>query len=433
MSLLEQNLQLLEKQNAIQSAPAYAAFEPVFEQHAIDAAFLWLLRSQVINSSTLHTAEDIAEMDGRIAGNLQGLLAAGPLGWDVCLQQLELEEAGETFVAAVLAFQSADAAKMKLVCEIARNNPEMVAGLISAFGWINETAARQWSERFLLVKDSYYRFLGVAACCIRRIDPKQQLSAILQEPEILEQDARLHARCLRLIGEMKRYDLVPALNQAMNSEDELIQFWANWSAVLLGNQAAADKLKAHVLQNRDDQDRALMLLLNYLPLDKSREWLAQISQDPENLRTVIKSAGILGDTQVIPWLIKQMHDPQQARIAGLSFNLMTGIDLELSNLSKENVIEFEDNPDGDIEDDAESEDNDLAWPDPVKVRSFWDKHGSSYGSGKRYFMGKPVESENLKSVVYAGNQRQRACAALKLAVLEPDKVLQNIAVTTVQL
>lgn len=433
MSLLKQQLKSIQKQNITQQAPGFAAFEGIVDQQAIDAAFLWLQRSQVVSTSTLYTAEDITELEHRIAGHLQGLLSAGPLGWTICLDQLELEEAGETFVAAVIAFLSSDTNKLKRVCERARDNTEMSKGLISAFGWISEATAQQWIERFLLVKDSYYRYLGVAACSIRRIDPEQQLIRLFQEQEILEQDIQLHARCLRLVGELKRHDLVPALNQAMNAEDETVKFWAYWSAALLGNQVAAHKMGTYVLGNEEFQDRALSMLFNSLSIEQAREWLSGISREPSNLRTVIKAAAIVGDTEVMPWLIQQMHDPIQARIAGLSFSLMTGIDLEASSFSKDVVIEFEDNPEGEIEDDAESEDSELAWPDPIRIRSFWDKNVASFEPHTRYFMGQPVEAENLQSVLNTGNQRQRSDAALKLAVLESDTILHNTAVPSVKL
>ena len=431
MSLLKQQLQAVQKQTA--QSQTLAAYEGMIDQHAVDAAFLWLLRSQVVSDSTLYDAEDIAELDQRIAAHLRGLFSAGRIGWEISLNQLEFEEAGETFVAAVIAFLSSDANKMKLVCEKARGNSEMTLGLISAFGWINDAIATQWSERFLSVKDAYYRYLGIAACSIRRIDPQQQLTRLLQDPEVLEPDAQLHARCLRLIGEMKRYDLVPALNQAMNADDPDIKFWAYWSAALLGNQAAVAHLKPYVVESDQYHETALNMIFNTLSVERSREWLSELSKDPGNLRTLIKAAAISGDTQVIPWLIQQMHDPGVARIAGLSLSMMTGVDLEASKLDKEIEIAFEDNPEGEIEDDAENEDSDLPWPDPIRIRSWWDKQASSYQPTERYFLGKVIDADALKSAMQNGNQRQRSDAALKLAVLESNTILHNTAVPSVKL
>ena len=153
------------------------------------------------------------------------------------------------------------------------------------------------------------------------------------------------------------------------------------------------------------------------------------------MRVVIQAAGIIGETPVIPWLIKQMHEPEVARIAGLAFTLMTGVDLEQAQLDKEVEIEFEDNPESEIEDDADAEhdDSDLPWPDPIKLRSFWDKNEQSYQAGERYFLGKPVEPDTLNKALQNGNQLQRSTTAIKLAVLESNEILLNIATPRVNM
>ena len=426
MSRLAQQVDAAHKQNVSRSTPEFAAFGPIIEQHATDAAFLWLLRSQVVYNSTLYLQEDIDELDQRINGHLDGLLAAGQLGWEICLQQLEMEDAGEAFVAAVIAFNSGDTAKMKTVCNTTQEHPEMIPGLVSALGWINETTAQPWIDRFLGVKDPRYHYLGVATCSLRRLDPGQVLTNLLQHDDI-DQHSQLYARCLRLVGEMKRVDLVPALNQAMNAEDKDVKFWACWSAALLGNKAAIEQLKPYVLEENEHQNAALQIVCNSLSIEQARQWIAEISKDPANLRIVIQAAGIIGETQVIPWLIKQMHDPLVARIAGLAFTMMTGVDLEQSQLDKEVEIEFEDNPEGEIEDDAEHDDSDLPWPDPIKLRSFWDKNEQTYQAGERYFLGDIIGSDTLKGALQNGNQLQRSTAAIKLAVLESNEIVLNTA------
>jgi uncharacterized protein (TIGR02270 family) len=395
-----------------------AAFIGIIEQHATDAAFLWLLRSQV-KSSTLYSREDMYELDQRIAGHIQALISAGLLGWEVCLQQLEYEEAGETFVAAVVAFNDGDAEKIKLVCESALANPATAPGLVSALGWVNESTAQFWIDRFLSVVDPKYRYLGMAVCSIRRLDPKQQLITILQDAGTRQQP-KLHARALRLIGEIKRHDLLPALNQAMDSGHDNVRFWANWSAILLGNSAAINSMLPYVLEDNELKERALQAAFNSLPVDESRQWISEISKDPSQVSTIIKATAIIGDPQAIPWLINQMNNPDYARKAGLSFSLITGLDLEINNLDKEVDVAFKDNPEGDIEDDAENEDADLVWPDPQKVQRFWQQHGNSMQYGQRYFIGNPITSEWLNQVIQNGNQLQRNAAAIKLAIVESD-------------
>lgn len=423
-----QQIKSASTEKVVSVTSGMTAFLDIIEQHATDAAFLWLLRSQ-IKTSTLYTREDIFDLDQRIAGHLQALISTELLGWEICLQQLQYEEAGETFVAAVIAFQSGDVAKIKMVCEAAMVNPQMSPGLASALGWVNENTAQSWIERFLSVSDAKYRYLGIVASSIRRCDPKQQLTKILQDENITQQ-AELHARALRLIGEIKRHDLIPALNQAMDAEHISVRFWSNWSAALLGNEAAIHNLKAYVLEENEHKEQALQLVFNSLPVDQARHWISELSQDPLQLQTIIKATAILGDPHAVPWLIQQMQQPLSARLAGLSFSLLTGIDLEQYKLDKEVVVAFKDNPEGDIEDDAENADSDLPWPEPEKIQAFWQQHGQSLQPGQRYFMGRAITSESLKQVLQSGNQQQRSAAALKLTMLELNTTLLNIAMPT---
>lgn len=426
MSLLTQQIKSIHQQQVNPVSTGHAAFRDIAEQHATDAAFLWLLRSQVVDASTLYDQQDINELDRRIHAHLEGVQAAGALGWEICLQQMELEDAGETFVAAVTAFNSGDTARMKYVCATALTQPEMIPGLVSALGWINPETAQYWIDRFLQVNDPQYHYLAIASCSLCRQDPGQALVSLLKSSSI-DQHPQLYARCIRLIGELKRVDLMPALNQAMNAEDDEVKFWAYWSASLLGNKTAAQSLQSYLVSDNEHHILALQMVFSSLTIEQSRQIISIISKDSANLRIVIQAAGALGEPQVIPWLIQQMHIPELARIAGLSFSLITGLDLEQSQLIKAVDIPFEDNPQGDISDDAAQDDNDLPWPDPIKVRSYWEKNSELLQTGVCYFLGKPVEVDALNEALQNGNQLQRSYASIKLAILESSAPLPNNA------
>ena len=426
----EQHINSSTQTTPRKSAENTAAFIHIVEQYTTDAAFLWMLRSDAVKS-TLYSKDDVSELDMRINGLLDGLQASDELAWEVCQQQLDFEEAGETFVAAMYAFQSGDAGKIQLVCEKGLGNAEMRRGLISAMGWVEPAIAHFWIERFLGVIDPRYRYLGLAACSVRRHDPRHLLTHLITDKKIMEQP-EVHARALRLIGELKRQDLTPALNQAMELEDEGIKFWAHWSAIILGNRACVERLKPYVMKDNAYKERALMLVFNVLPVMDARKWISEISSDLKQNRNIISTTAILGDPHAIGWLIQQMQKPLYARVAGLSFNLITGIDLEQTDLHKVVANPLPDSEDDDFEDPAENIDGDLPWPDPLLVRAFWDQHGHALQIGQRYFMGQPVNSASLKQVLATGNQFQRHAAALKLVLLDPAEALLNTASPNIQ-
>ena len=61
------------------------------------------------------------------------------------------------------------------------------------------------------------------------------------------------------------------------------------------------------------------------------------------------------------------------------------------------------------------------------MKKSWDKNRGLFQNGTRYLLGKPITIEWLKSVLRDGRQRQRAAAALELAIRNPGQPLFNVA------
>lgn len=404
----------------------FAAFANITEQNASEAAFLWLLRSQAV-TSPLYFPADIKELEDRLEANLEGLSVAGELGWQVCVDQLIYEEPGEIFTAAVVALRSRNAARIKMVCELGLRTAAMTKGLISAFGWVEAEIARFWIERFLSVTDPNYRMLGLAVCSARREDPGKYFLTILQDPD-LNKYPRTHGRALRLIGELNRHELVPALNAAMGSPHADVRFWANWSAALLGNTAAIQNLKPYLLEPYELADKALYMVFSGLPVNVARKWITEMTEKPVLIRPVIKAIGVLGDPHAVPWLIQQMHQPELARLAGWSFSQITGIDLEAAHLDMDPPAGIETGPSDDIEDEDVSidADEDLPWPDVRKIAKLWQVHNQLLQAGQRYFQGQEITKQLLAQVFVKANQQQKELAALQRALLDKHTALVNI-------
>lgn len=403
----------------------FSAFANIAEQNASEAAFLWLLRSQAVTSSQYYPF-DIRELEGRIEANLDGLSAVGELGWQVCADQLVYEEPGEIFTAAVVSLRSRNAARIKMVCELALTTPEMTKGLISALGWIETDIAKFWMQRFLSVSDPKYRMLGLAACSVRREDPGKYFLLILQDPD-LEKYPVLHARALRLIGELNRNDLVPALNAAMNTDDPIVKFWANWSLALFGNQASVINLKPYLMEDSKLSNKAVQLVFSLLPINEGRKWIGELATKPELKRIMIKAIGILGDPHAIPWLIQQMTNDEMARIAGWAFSQISGIDLESSNLVNEQAEDIETGPTDAAEDEniEMDEDEDLPWPNAQKISRLWQVHHQLLQPGLRYFQGQEVTKQVLAHIFVSANQQQKELAALQRAIHDKNTMLVN--------
>src|SRR5690606_23281442 len=140
--------------------------------------------------------------------------------------------------------------------------------------------------------------------------------------------AKLYARAIRLVGELKRRDLIPALQVAITSENPEVSFWANWSAVVLGDRARLHNLQQTVLNDGVFQKKAIDLALRGLSIEDARQLIGLLAKDTKNAREVIYATAVLGDPQAVPWLIQQMRMPEFSRVSGEAFTTITGIELE---------------------------------------------------------------------------------------------------------
>src|SRR5262249_51964936 len=89
---------------------------------------------------------------------------------------------------------------------------------------------------------------------------------------------------------------------------------------------------------------------------------------------------------------------------------------------------FEAGPNEDPEDDnvALDPDDDLPWPDPALVKKWWESRRGSFSKDTRYLLGQPITAESLRQSLKTAYQRQRAAAALELALLKPGRPLFEV-------
>jgi uncharacterized protein (TIGR02270 family) len=110
-------------------------FIAIIEQHAEEAAFLWLLHFQAIKTPNQDPAR-LAQLEKRINAHVKGLIMAGDDGWNCCAQALEAYgEVGEVFAAAMLALHDSDKDRLETVLQAVETTPETAKGMISALGW----------------------------------------------------------------------------------------------------------------------------------------------------------------------------------------------------------------------------------------------------------------------------------------------------------
>lgn len=403
-----------------------AAFAHFYERYADDAAFLWLLHSAAVEFPH-YTSKDIVELEQRIERYLDGLMTAPEESWVVCENAMSMG-VSEVFVASVLAFRSLEVTKIQRVIEVGLSDELNHAGLISAMAWLPGRIVHSWIKKFLKSKDLDHKYLALAVCSARREDPAEYLQAILTREDCIKHPL-VYPRALRLVGELKRFDLLSLLQQGMASDNSAAVFWSCWSSILMGDRAQATKLQSFVLQENPFQIDAVEICFRALPIEQARNWVSLLSKNPEQLRLVIKATAILGDPQAVNWLIGQMQIPAFMRLAGEAFTWITGIDLVEHKLALESLPDLDKHlPEETNDEDVEmSEDEYLPFPDVNKVAAVWQKYQQRFVVGQRYFMGKLISADHLNEIYANGKQRQRRAAALELALIHPEQFLLNYA------
>ncbi len=394
----------------------------IINQHAEEASFLWLQRDTAVQEPH-YSLEDLVKLDNRIEANIDGLRIAGDEGWQICKEQLAWEEAGEVFVGAVLAFENGDESRIQEVIELGSSNPELARGIISALGWLSFEQAEKHIQKLLSADSSELRRIGIAASAIHRHNPGSKLSDAVKNDDPL-----LKARALKAAGELGRSDLGPFLQYSLNSKDEECQFYAAWSATLLGLKEALPVLKTIALKDESYSEESVKMALRLMDPVNASGWIKELAQSPEHIYKAVIGTGIAGDPVMIPWLITLMDNNEIARVAGESFTMITGVDLAYEDLEGEWPEGFEAGPTESPEDeDVELDpDEDLPWPEQGLIQKWWDQNNGSFQEGKRYLSGKPITTEWCQQVLREGKQRQRAAAATELAISNPGQPLFEV-------
>ena len=400
-----------------------AAISSVLDQHAEGASFLWGLRNAAVGAPH-YSLVDLAKLDGRVEGHLDGLRIAGEEAWQLCRKELASQEPGEVFAAAVLAFDGGKEEQIAEVITVAATQPVLARGLISGLGWLSYQQAEPHIDKLLGSKSAALRRFGIAAAAIHRRDRGKPLA-----DAVFDVDPLLKARALRAVGELGRLDLRPILERNLKVEDEECRFWAAWSSVLLRDRFAIPVLRSFASSKSRRGEQALTLALRRMDLESARAWQHELAQKADTQRLSVIGAGAIGDPALVPWLIEQIAVPDLARVAGESFTMITGTDLAYEDLDGKKPEGFESGPTDDPNDENVEMDPDdnLPWPAPDLVSNWWKKHQSEFVAGTRYLLGKPITEDGLRTVLRAGRQRQRAAAALELAMLNPGQPLFNVA------
>jgi uncharacterized protein (TIGR02270 family) len=382
----------------------------VIGQHAGDAAFLWTQRTRAVGEPH-YALRDLANLDERVEAHLDGLRFAEGAGWEACRENVASEGPGEAFALGVLAFGGGDRSRVEAALTMELPPERARRSLASALGWIEPAQAAPWLRELVGSPLPARRALGIAGFAVQRQDPGPALAAAVEDV-----DAAVRARTFRAAGELKRRDLRPALRAHLADRDGTAKLWAAWSLVLMGDPSGMPHLLRAVRERSPFAERALRLALPALAAAERKLLLADLAALPASQPLSVIGMGAGGDPGAVPLLLDLMSKPKLARLAGEAFSMITGADLSYLDLDQEPP------PGGD---EAEEEalalgyESNLPWPSPPRVARWWSENGKRFTPGTRHLRGARIDRASCLATLAQGTQRQRAAAALELALIDP--------------
>jgi uncharacterized protein (TIGR02270 family) len=396
--------------------------QPVAQQHADDAAFLAMQRLRLLEGPEPRL-EQLLRLDRRLAANLDGLRLAGEDGRALTDAALVTPSSGAVFAVAAERLQARDTRRLELLLALVESVPETYEGLLAAFTWVERGQLSGIVAALLGEQRRWRRAFGMAVCAAHRVDPH-----IAQQRWVEDADPLVRARALQAAGELGLRELVSSCVASMADDEPHVQFWAAWSAVLLGDREhALNALIAYGLSRNSFRARSFRLALQATELGTAHTILQRVAPSDERSRRLIEGSGIAGDPAYVSWLLKEMQEPTTARLAGEAFTLITGVNLGPAALDRPAPENYEPGPNGDPDEqnvDVDPDDG-LPWPDHVRIQRWWSANANRYTKGIRYFMGAPLSVEHCSRVLKTGYQRQRILAAHYLCLLQPGTTLFN--------
>lgn len=382
------------------------------QRHLDQASFLWSSRAALLRRADI-TLNDIGDRDERIEAHLDGIRIGQARGWQACLAALGNAGAGEVFVAALMALEFDTQARLAPLLELVDAEPGLWRGWVGALGWASARDLRGTANRLLSSSVALRRRSGVLACMLHRADPGALLAALL-----CDDDPTVRAVALHAAGVLGRRDLLPAVLAVCHEAhaDDVCRFWAAWSGALLGDRGETLEVLAQSVLEADAlapglRQRAFRLLLLCAVREQGRRTFSELVRRG-HLRLAVEGAGWLGDPLCIPWLVDRSEDPRLARLAGQSWTFITGVELVHEGLAMRA-------PEGMKDDEHETEDRGLPWPDPAMLRAWWSLRARCFGQETSFFLGQARSMSTCVNALRNGTQRQRAVAAELACVLQP--------------
>ncbi|WP_281557385.1 hypothetical protein [Thalassomonas sp. RHCl1] len=268
------------------------------------------------------------ELHQRLMANLEGLMLSGDYGWSLCQQSLENEanSASEHFIVAFLAFEFNDIRYVKNMLGNAFIDSSFFKATSNALCWRSWKKAQFWASQFSQSEKINDRLLGLQAF---RYHQQQAPLSLKTAVETCFNSQHKVARDFLLTNVItdKETELLPVLTPFISNELNAGNFNLICKCISLQGVQLIDRLLPFISQENSNQEAAVAFVFSRIAVPKRCQWLNYLKAHPNDIRLLLIAIGAMADSQYLDWVIKQMDSPEYARLAGKTFSLLTGIDL----------------------------------------------------------------------------------------------------------
>jgi uncharacterized protein (TIGR02270 family) len=387
-------------------------------KHAEDAAFVWTLRESSLRHGGDNQRSRLA-LDLRLDAHLDGLTLAGEAGFAACLDLLEtFGSPAELFAAAAVALGLNNPSFLDGLLEYTGRSKAHQRALVSAFGVQMFEHVEHMLREWLISKDPARISLALAAYAVHVRDPGAMLNAALEHSEHV-----VVQRAVRLAGVLGRTDTAGRLRQYRTVEIE-----TEVALALALLHQADSETRARLETAVFDPARAASVFARLVELAPQQASARILDwQERGDAANAIKAIAVLGDVGHVPSLIRWMDNPIHARRAGEAFARITGLDLSLFGLERQDPPENPDDPDTELP--VFDPDAALRWPSSVAAARCFAAHSDRFDRNLRYLEGVAVgqtrgvrNAQHLRDLIriaQQGSSHSRRAAAEQLAMAWP--------------
>lgn len=400
-------------------------------QH-LEGAISLVLRRMLAARECHYSLNDIVSLDDQLQTHRDALET---VDHEACsIAERVKSDSAMTFVQCVLSEEIDSDSSCKCLTNDAICCPERTQYFTFALGWMEWPLVAKFVDWQLQSGVLAIQRIGLEVCRIHRQRPDSDLSGLLEFGS-----PALQVQAIRLVSHLPVSNLFPLLSQLLTNADASVSAAAGQAIMLRGNHSfiesstyrtAVSPLQRTALNDSRDAESAGRLLMSTLDVPAACELIQKLAKGSEQqVRLAVVCMGQLGIPDSVPWLIEMMSQPPFARVAGEAFLRITGLRLDQRPYEGDWPEGFEAGPNDDPDDEnvEMDEDENLPWPEPGPIAEWWEQNRSRFKSNVRYLLGFELDNEAwLRKILVLGRQRERATAALELAIRHPTEPLFNV-------